>query len=86
MNGVWTEKQKQAFAFFNENMDALAGNPLYRWKYLIISGDEVKGTFDSFAAALSTAVATYYKGDYIIHKIEPDDEPVDFFHPALASA
>ena len=86
MDSVWTEKQKQGFAFFNENMDVLAKNPLYRMKYVIISGNEIKGSYDTFTAALGAAVVTYYKGDYIIQKIEPDDEPLEILSPALAFA
>ncbi|MCL2193543.1 MAG: hypothetical protein FWB78_09130 [Treponema sp.] len=86
MDGVWTEKQKQGFAFFNENLNTLADNPLYRLKYVIISGDEIKGTYDTFTAALSAAVVAFYKGEYIIQKIEPGDEPIELLPSAMAVA
>jgi len=85
MNGLWTEKQKQGFAFFNENMDAWADDPFYRLKYAIISGRELKGTYDTFGAALSDAAAAYRKGEYIIQKIVPEDEPISLAPiPAVA--
>jgi len=83
---VWTEKQRQGFAFFNDNMNVLANDPLYKMKYVIISGDEIKGSYDTFAAALAAAVVNYHKGDYIIQKIEPGDEPIDLHAPAMALA
>ena len=86
MNGFWTEKQKQGFAFFNENLVVLAENPLYRFKYIIISGDEIKGIFDTFAAALNTAVVAFSKGEYIIQRIVPEDDPIELIYPAVMSA
>jgi len=86
MGDFWTEEQKQDIAYFNENIETWAKNPLYRLKFVIISGKELKGIYDTFEAALGAAVVAYGSGEYIIQQILPEDETVNFLSPALALA
>jgi hypothetical protein len=86
MGEFWTEKQKQDIAYFNENIEAWADNSIYRLKFCIISGKELKGIYDTFEAALSVAVVTYGNGEYIIQQILPKNETINFLSPALALA
>jgi len=84
MGDFWTEKQKQDIAYFNENLEIWANNPLYKLKFVIISGKDLKGIYDTFEAALGAAVISYNNGEYIIQQILPEEETVNFLSPALA--
>ncbi|MCL2556841.1 MAG: hypothetical protein FWE09_00015 [Treponema sp.] len=86
MGDFWTEKQKKDIAFFNENLDSWAENSLYRRKYVVISGMELKALHDTFEAALEAAAPAYGNGNYIIQQILPEDDTVNFLSPALALA
>ena len=74
MDNFWTEKQRQDIAFFEENIETWAGNPLYRLKFFVISGKEIRGFYDSFEAALRFAVVTFGAGECIIQQILPNDK------------
>jgi hypothetical protein len=84
MGSFWTEKQKQDIVYFNENLETWASNPLYKLKFVVISGEELRGIYDTFEAALSAAVVAYGSGEYIIQQILPKNETVNFLSPALA--
>jgi len=84
MDDFWTEKQQEDIAYFNENLETWSQNPLYKLKFVIISGRELKGIYDTFEAALGAAVVAYGSGEYIIQQILPEDETVNFLSPALA--
>jgi nicotinic acid phosphoribosyltransferase len=84
MGDFWTEKQQEDIAYFNENLETWSQNPLYKLKFIIISGKELKGIYDTFEAALGAAVVAYGSGEYIIQQILPEDETVNFLSPALA--
>jgi len=86
MGDFWTENQKQDIMYFNENLETWVKNPLYKLKFVIISGKELKGIFDTFEAALGAAVASYKSGDFIIQQIISEEENVNFLYPALALA
>jgi hypothetical protein len=84
MEEFWTESQKQDIAYFNDNIDTWACNPLYKQKFVIISGKELKGFYDTFEAALGAAVVTFNSGEYIIQQVLPENEEVNYLSPALA--
>ena len=86
MDDFWTDKQKQDIAYFNEHVEDWASDPLYKLKFVIISDREIKGLYDSFAAALSVAAVTFGEGRYIIQQIIPNGEIISFLSPALALA
>jgi hypothetical protein len=84
MADFWTEKQKQDIVYFNKNIETWANNPLYKRKFVVISGEELKGIYDTFEAALTAAATAYGTGEYIIQQILPKNETVNFLSPALA--
>jgi len=86
MDDFFTKEQLEDIAYFNENLEAWAQNPLYKLKFVIISGKELRGLYDTFEAALGAAVMSYGNGEYIIQQILPEDETVSFLSPALAIA
>jgi hypothetical protein len=73
MEKFFTGKQKQNIAFFGENIKTWADNPLYRLKFFVISGKEVRGFYDTFEAALRFAVVNFGAGEYIIQQILSSD-------------
>ena len=86
MDEFWTEHQKQDIAYFDENIKAWANNPLYKLKFVIISGKEIKGVYDTFEAALAAAVISFAMGEFIIQQIISENEMVNFLSPDLAVA
>jgi len=76
-------KQKESYVYFTEKFDELYNNPLYRYKFVVISGDSLLGIFDTFQNAIRDAVGKYKTGDYIIQELVRDDERVSFLSPAL---
>jgi hypothetical protein len=86
MGDFWTEKQKQDITFFDENLETWAKNPLYKFKFVIISGKDLKGIYDTFEAALEAAIISFKIGEFIIQQIILEDETVSYLYPALALA
>ena len=84
MDEFWTNEQKSNIAYFNENLENLIDNPLYKMKFVIISSDELKGSYDTFEAALEFAAINYNSGEYIIQQVLPENEMVNFLSPDLA--
>ena len=78
-----TEKQKQDVAFFNENLQTWASDPIYRMKYAVIHDKKLQGIFDTFDIALGDAVKKFSPNEFIIQQIINNDETVNFLSPAL---
>jgi len=86
MDEFFTERQKQDIAYYDENIEAWVNNPLYEMKFIIISGKEIKGFYDTFEAALAAAVKSFAIGEFIIQQIIPENKMVNFLSPDLALA
>ena len=84
MGDFWTEKQEKDIAYFNANLETWSKNPLYKSKFVVISGEELKGIYDTFEAALGVAVVNFKIGEFIIQQIILEEETVSFLYPALA--
>ncbi|GHV72174.1 hypothetical protein AGMMS49928_28300 [Spirochaetia bacterium] len=84
MDEYWTNKQKENIVWFNENVETLAADPLYRLKFAIILESKVKGIFDTFDTALNEAATKFPNGEYIIQQIVSQKETINFLYPALA--
>ena len=76
-------KQKESYCYFTEKFEELYNNPLYRHKFVVISGDSLLGIFDTFQNAIRDTVGKYKTGDYIIQELVRDDERVNFLSPAI---
>jgi hypothetical protein len=85
MGDYWTEKQKQDIAFFDENLETWAKNPLFKFKFVIISGKDLKGIYDTFEAALEVAVVSFKIGEFITKQIilEAEGPPVAIWRSRL---
>jgi len=84
MEEYFNEKQKEALNFFQENIDKLGRDPLYKLKYIIIYGNSISGIFDTFDTALKEALFKYPQHDFIIQQVIPDNEVVNFLYPAVS--
>jgi len=84
MEEIFSEKQKEAYNFFQQKLNDLVKNPLYKLKYVIIHENEIKGFFDTFDSALVQAVANYPQNDFIIQQVVSEDEVINFLYSAIA--
>jgi hypothetical protein len=84
MEEFFSEKQKEAINFFQENLNELISDPLYKLKQVIIYDNKVVGIFDTFEAALTEAVAKYPRDAFIIQQVVSDDEIVNFIYSAVS--
>ena len=70
--------------FFKENLSKWLEDVAYRHKYVVISGQEVKGVYDGFQDALQFAVdAGLTPGEHIIQEVIGEDERISFLKAAL---
>jgi hypothetical protein len=76
-------KQKEAVAFFKDNLDTWVNDPLYKYKYVIIKDKTIVGRFDTFGAAITDAVPRYPENDFIVQQIISDKDFVSFLIPSL---
>jgi hypothetical protein len=84
MEEFFSEKQKDALKFFQENLGRLLENPLYKLKHVIIYSNEVVGIFDTFEAALTEAVAKYPRDAFVIQQVVSEKEVVNFLYSAVS--
>ncbi|GBU22794.1 hypothetical protein R80B4_02706 [Fibrobacteres bacterium R8-0-B4] len=81
---VFTEKQKAAIAYFDENLDDWLKDPSKRGKYAIIRDNSLVQIFDNFDGAILDAVQKYETGSYIIQRLISSKDTVGFYYPVLA--
>jgi hypothetical protein len=84
MTDCFSEKQKEAIAYFKENLDGWLANPLYRGKYAIISDNQLVGLFDHFDTAFIEAEGKYQSGSYIIQRLISPKDLIGFYSPVIA--
>jgi hypothetical protein len=84
MKEYLTEKQKEAWQFFQDNLEKLAADPLYKLKYVVIYENAVVGLYDTFETAFVEALSKYRQGDFIIQQVVTDKEIVGFLFSAVA--
>jgi len=76
-------KQMESYGYFNEKFEELYDNPLYRHKFVVISGNSLLGIFDTFQNAIRDAVGKYKTGEYIIQELIRDDERVNILSASI---
>jgi hypothetical protein len=84
MGEYWTDKQKDAWQFFQANLEKLAADPLYKLKWVIVYGDAVVGLYDTFESAYIEALSKYPEEDFIIQQVIKNNEIVGFLSSAVA--
>jgi hypothetical protein len=84
MKEYLTEKQKEAWQFFQDNLERLAADPLFKFKYVVVYGKAVTGFYDTFATAYIEALSKYPETDFIIQQVIKDNEFVNILFPAIA--
>jgi hypothetical protein len=84
MDEYFTEAQKENLRYFQENLAEFLNNPLYKYKFVIISGKEIAGIFDTFSNAIEEAASRFLQGEYVIQQIIGENEVINFLYPAIA--
>jgi len=84
MNDFFTEKQKQAIDFFNNNLDKWIADPMLKMKYVVIYEDKLQGFYDNFENALSKAVSMFQPGEFIVQQVISEEEVSGFLYSAFA--
>ena len=69
--------------YFQENLDEFLKNPIYRYKFLVIHGEKVRGAYDTFSSSLEYAVANFPKEEFIIQQVLAQDEQINFLKSAV---
>lgn len=76
-----SEKMEKNLAFVNSSIEKFLN--LYRNKYVLISGESVVGSFDTYEAAAEEGVKNYgLGGDFLVHYVT-ETAPVNFVSTAL---
>ncbi len=69
--------------YFQDNLQEFLKNPVYRHKYLVIHNEEVKGSFDTFAAALEDALAHCSQDEFVVQQVLDESEQINFLKSAV---
>ena len=75
--------QEKDYRFFTEHLKELLADDLKVGKFAVISGERIRGLYDSFEAALKYASMNFAEGEYIIQQIISDDSVVGFLRLAV---
>ena len=78
-----TDEQRKDYKFFNEHLPEYLKDKRLVGKHLVIAGQTVRGFFDTFDAALKSALASYTFGQFIIQEVVDENEIVHFLSPAF---
>jgi hypothetical protein len=84
MKEFFTEKQKANLQYFQDNLDRLMADQLYKLKFVIIHDNKIVGAFDAFVSALTAAVAQYSSDEYIIQQVLTDKDIINYLNAAIA--
>ncbi|MCL2815361.1 MAG: hypothetical protein FWD23_12240 [Oscillospiraceae bacterium] len=81
--GTFTEKQLKDIKYFKSNLNEFLRNALLVNKYVVISGEEIKNSFDTIDNAVKYAVDNCRVGEYIIQRIVDPNKVVNFVKAAI---
>jgi len=84
MENLFSEKQKEALKFFQENLQNWVNDPLYRLKHVIIYENKAVGVFDTFETALTEAVAKYPRDAFVIQQVVKEEDVVNYLYSAVS--
>jgi len=84
MENLFSEKQKEALKFFQENLQNWVNDPLYRLKHVIIYENKAVGVFDAFETALTEAVAKYPRDAFVIQQVVKEEDVVNYLYSAVS--
>jgi hypothetical protein len=78
-----TEMLEKEFQYFLDHKDELVKK--YKGKYIIIVGDQVKGSYNSQKEAYDKTIGTYEEGTFLIQLCSPDEDAyTHYFHSRIA--
>jgi len=82
MDSNRSPKEKNA-AFFHKELGNLLLNPLFKNKFVVVQGEQLQGSYDSFEEALKFAIANYSANEFIIQQVIDEREQINFLRPAV---
>jgi len=77
-----TAKEKN-LAFFNQKLSELLSDPLYTYKFVVIHGEQIKGSYDTFSAALEFAVGNFPQEEFVIQQVLNQADQINFLRSAI---
>ena len=75
------EKEKN-IAYFESELPRLLNDLAYKGKYLVIHGQKIQGTYDSFESALGFALSKFSPDEFAIQRVMGQGEQIDFLRAA----
>lgn len=80
---TFTDNQLKDIKFFKENLDEFLNDELLINKYVVISGEKIKNSFDTIDNAANYAIDNFRAGDYIIQRIVDPNKIINFVKAAI---
>ena len=77
-----SEKEKNS-DFFSGKLGELLADPIYKFKFVVVHGQQIRGYYDSFSSALEFAVANYPQGEFIIQQVVNQADQINFLRSAV---
>jgi hypothetical protein len=81
-NGIYVLGQKN-LDFFKKELSALLSNIAYQGKFVVISDEQLKGSYDSFEEALKFAASNFSPAEFIIQQVVNDSDRINFIRAAV---
>ena len=85
MTEFLTERQKENLEYFKENLDTYLADKLLKAKFIVIHDKKKYGVFDSFEKAITEAVASLPRDEFIIQQVISESDTVNFLFPVASS-
>jgi hypothetical protein len=74
----FTKQQKENYHFYLKEFDRLYSDQEYKFKFVVIQKNELKGAFDSFEKAIEFAATNFAVGDFIVQQVIKTSDEIDF--------
>ena len=78
MSDFLSKKQQNDLLFFDNKLNELLENPLYRHKFALIHNKNIEGIFDTFENAATEAVSKFQPYEFVIQQIIGDNETTGY--------
>ena len=79
----FTEKQKLNLQFYKDHLQQWLNETHLKEKYIVIHDEDIKGTYDTFEAALKFAIENFPKVEFIIQQVISTDSYINYLKDAV---
>jgi hypothetical protein len=77
-----TSEKEKNIAYFESELPRLLKDVAYNHKFVVIHGQKIQGTYDTFDSALGFAVANFPPDEFAIQRVMGQGEQIDFLRAA----